>query len=979
MSSAAEAPQTPQRESPAGSRVRWGDFRPHGWVLALGALLIVVIWSGVRVHVANHEHAAFHDAQREVANLAAASKEQIERTFLSLDQAMRFAQALHGAGQSGPGLKALIENAPTLRHLSFHVADESGVVVETSAGDTPVPQTSIADAEEFAIHLRSPEAGLHIGRPRTEAGGRRIVRLSHRLRSSDGSFRGVLVASIAVDELASLLPSMGLREGDSISVVGRDGFVRARIPALESAFETRLSVRQPGIAQCSDPLTGEGACRIASPVDGIERIYEVRRLHTLPLIVVAGRKVGVVEGRIAEDMQSGLVAGTVLSAATLGLCFLLLRQLEGRRSREAELRRSQVKLRETTTHFATTLDNIDQGLLMIDPDGRVQVCNRRALELLELPQALIDQKPYFTAVSALQVARGDVAQTEGSIERWDPLRLEPNRSFVYERTLRDGRILEIRTVRLPDKGAVRTYTDITQRKSAESAAEQARIAAERDSNAKTEFLATMSHEIRTPLNSILGFTGLILEREDLAPEVKRQVQLIQGSGAALLTVVNDILDFSKIEAGQIELEPRSFDSAALIGSTLSIVKGLAGAKRLDIRAEVDPALPPWLVGDEDRIRQILLNLLNNAVKFTREGHVTLAVRSEASADGGHLVRFSVADTGIGIPADKQNLLFQRFSQIDGSIRREFGGTGLGLAISQRLVELMGGAIGVRSEHREGSTFWFTVTLPNGEPPMTPLVKPPFSDVPSGRKARILLAEDVEVNQEIACAVLENAGHCVDVVSDGSEAIMAVQEGDYDLVLMDIQMPVVDGVTASRRIRELEGPKGRIPVFAMTANVLPEQVAKFLAAGMSGHVGKPFKREELFAAVEQALAAQAEPEPAPAASAASCSRAVDATAYRSLLEIMGTSGVRRLLDTLEERLKELPALCAPTAEERKRLAKDAHALVSAAGMLGFLSLSRSFRELEAACLEGAELADILGRLRVTLDDTLKEIASLKEAA
>jgi CheY-like chemotaxis protein len=486
----------------------------------------------------------------------------------------------------------------------------------------------------------------------------------------------------------------------------------------------------------------------------------------------------------------------------------------------------------------------------------------------------------------------------------------------------------------------------------------------------------MSHEIRTPLNSILGFTGLILDRPDLDPEVMRQVHLIQGSGAALLTIVNDILDFSKIEAGQIDLDPHSFGTEALIGNTLSIVRGLAGAKRLAIRADIDPDLPPWLIGDEDRLRQILLNFLNNAIKFTREGHVTLAVRVEASTPEGETVRFSVVDTGIGIPKAKQHRLFQRFSQVDGSIRREFGGTGLGLAISKRLVELMGGTIGVESEERQGSTFWFTVTLPRGEPGAR--MSAAASDVqPASRKARILLAEDVEVNQEIARAVLESAGHTVDVVSDGSEAIMAVQENAYDLVLMDVQMPVVDGVMATHRIRELDGPARDVPIIAMTANVLPEQVAKFRRAGMSGHVGKPFKREELYDAIERALSRKDAGTPATAHAGPAMS--LDTEVLGNLREIMGQAGVGRLLDRLEGRLKEVPVGMPGDAEDRQGLARDAHTLVSACGMLGFLPLSDLFRELEEACLRDDDLAPILQRVQIATTAALGEIAALKEAA
>jgi PAS domain S-box-containing protein len=403
--------------------------------------------------------------------------------------------------------------------------------------------------------------------------------------------------------------------------------------------------------------------------------------------------------------------------------------------------------------------------------------------------------------------------------------------------------------------AVGVVSDITPRKKAEealahakAAAETARAEAELASAAKTEFLATMSHEIRTPLNGILGYTDLLLDDSALSAQQRRQVERVQSAGTALLTVVNDILDFSKIEAGQVELDVLPFSPADLVDDAASIVRGMAEKKGLALNVDVPKDLPKQLVGDADRLRQVLLNLLNNAVKFTPRGSVTLRVET-CGKGAPERLRFVVEDTGIGVAEEHQKHLFQRFSQLDGSIRRQFGGTGLGLAISKHLVELMGGEIGVRSRDGGGATFWFTVDLAPAVEERT--AEEAGTEAPApGPTARILLVEDITINQEIARAVLQAVGHEVDVVSDGAEAIMAVQINTYDLVLMDVQMPVMDGITATQHIRALQHPAKDLPIIAMTANVLPQQIAQFRTAGMDDHVGKPFKRDELYAAVHR---------------------------------------------------------------------------------------------------------------------------------
>jgi CheY-like chemotaxis protein/nitrogen-specific signal transduction histidine kinase len=369
-------------------------------------------------------------------------------------------------------------------------------------------------------------------------------------------------------------------------------------------------------------------------------------------------------------------------------------------------------------------------------------------------------------------------------------------------------------------------------------ARRARARAIQASRAKTEFLATMSHEIRTPLNGVIGFTQLLLKRPVLEAEVRDQIELIGSSGAALLSVVNDILDFSKVEAGEVTLNPQPVRLAAVAEEALAIVQAEAERKRLELRLKVEGQTDATHLVDGQRLRQVLINLLNNAIKFTAEGRVILTVSSAP-----HATRFTVTDTGVGIKAEALPRLFQRFSQADSSITRTYGGTGLGLAISKGLVELMGGRMGVESTPGAGSTFWFELS-----PPLAEAVDQDEADTieEAGVSAHVLLVDDHPVNRQLGVAVLTLLGCTVDTAADGRDAVDAVTVTAYDLVFMDVHMPVMDGLEATCAIRALAGPASRTPIVTMSADVMPEQVARCVAVGMNDRVSKPLNIEDLHA-------------------------------------------------------------------------------------------------------------------------------------
>jgi signal transduction histidine kinase/FixJ family two-component response regulator len=382
--------------------------------------------------------------------------------------------------------------------------------------------------------------------------------------------------------------------------------------------------------------------------------------------------------------------------------------------------------------------------------------------------------------------------------------------------------------------------------------ESARDAANAANVLKTQFLANMSHEIRTPLNGVLAMAE-VMSMGELGDVQRERLGIIRQSGSLLLAVLNDVLDLSKIEAGKLSLVKEDFDIAATLTPTADTFQVLAQGKGLEFGFTISDEAKGWWRGDADRLRQIVGNLLSNAVKFTPHGSVQGAV--EVSPQGDTL-RLVVRDSGVGIAAEKLPALFEKFTQADNSATRRFGGTGLGLAICRELTQMMGGSIDVESREGHGSTFTVELPLTRGEAAGAIAVDTAHSN--GDRNIRLLAAEDNPTNQQVLAAVMESLGIDIDIVADGRQAIDAWKVGGYDLVLMDIQMPVMDGIEASRQIRAIEvaEQRKRTPIVALTANALTHQVEEYMAAGMDGHVAKPIEIAKLYEAISAALTAAA---------------------------------------------------------------------------------------------------------------------------
>ncbi len=486
------------------------------------------------------------------------------------------------------------------------------------------------------------------------------------------------------------------------------------------------------------------------------------------------------------------------------------------------------------------------GKVVLDPSGRILRVNSATCEALGYTEQELVGMPDDYVSHPDEIGRFDDQFRDlvsGKIPSYRVERRYRNRDGIYV-----WFSLVVSMARLPDgtpSHIVGELQDLTERHATESELRRKRLEAEAAVMAKAEFLSNMSHELRTPLTGIIGFAGLLERMGGLPEKARTYVSRVASAGEALLGIVNDILDFTKLEAGHVELDPHPFAPKIPVQETLHLLETEARRKGLDLRSEFDPGLPPMLIADSARIRQVLLNFVGNAIKFTPRGQVTVSESYDAASQ---TLLVKVTDTGIGIPMERRNRLFQRFSQIDGSVSREFGGTGLGLAISKGLVEMMGGEIGVESLVGVGSTFWFTVTATLASSAASNVAVKTEEKIVA--PLRILVVDDVDMNRELLAELLKPLGAQVIEARDGADAVATSMASGFDLILMDLQMPGMDGYAATRAIRANSELNCSTPIFGFSANVLPEHIEACRAAGMNDHISKPIDPDALMKKVVQ---------------------------------------------------------------------------------------------------------------------------------
>lgn len=656
--------------------------------------------------------------------------------------------------------------------------------------------------------------------------------------------------------------------------------------------------------------------------------------------------------RPGVDLEHRIAPGLIVSMALFVLLTAYLLYRTNRQAGEIKAHNTALatdnetlehRVSERTRLLEVTLANLSKGVVLLAQDGHVIMSNEQTKDLLEVAS---DDEAAEVLLSALEEDQSDF----NGVER----RRSSVTSRRKDRACPSGRIVEIRSADLPNSDCIVTINDVTALKRRQAELENATASANAASEAKSRFLSTMSHEMRTPLNGLIGALALV-QKSDLDAQQKELISVAQEASEALLVHISDVLDFSKLEAEKFELDIKPFDLHRMAKSVAGIVTAQVENQRNKLVLDIAEDVPRHVVGDSVRLRQIVLNYVTNANKFTRHGTIRLSMKSTGGDAETARVRISVSDTGIGIPQDRLQDLFQEFSMIESGYTRKCAGTGLGLAISKRLAEAMGGSVGVESELGKGSTFWSEVQLEKCEGAEQFETEFEISEKGFGG-LKILLVDDNATNRLIGSKLLTSGGHLVTLAKNGREAVDLASATRFDAILMDISMPEMDGLEATRHIRKLAEPLSAVPIVALTANAIIGDREKFLAAGMDDYLTKPFRLADIQEKLAK-LVQMAPVSPSPEVQLPDSEISRDGALDIAELELLGEatsddiviSAIETYLSELKIRYAELQSALGTHQDESIKTV--CHAIAGASRSIGALKLGDAAKAAELACVDG----------------------------
>jgi signal transduction histidine kinase/CheY-like chemotaxis protein/HPt (histidine-containing phosphotransfer) domain-containing protein len=925
----------------------------------VGLFGIIIMWAGLFYSLSVERQAAIDKAFDDTNNYARAFQQQSAGMVRSIDQTLLYVRASYIREPDQFDIALWSEHGAFLTNPAYQVSiiGKDGRLRLSSFGAVTRP-VDLSDREHFRFQAENAGDQMFISQPIIlRFIDKPAIQFTRRMVGPDGMFAGVVTVSVDPFYLTRFYDSLDLGGDGTVALVGADGMIRARAPADQRTLGHSL-VNTPIMRLFAQ--WPNGSLTAVSAVDGIRRIYSYRAVEGYPLLVV----VGMSERHALVEWEYGQRTRLVMACVVTGVLLIVvisivLYQARLHRTREA-LRHSEARHAQKSHLLEVTLQNMDQGIIKMDAEQTVEVVNRRMAELYDLPETVATGPHKQPEMLKLLWKRGEFGTDDADFAAWFE-RFSSAGGYGGDGIPREhirpgGRVLEIRGRSLPDGGAVQTFTDITARKQAEETLRAARDEADRSARAKSEFLAMMSHEIRSPMSGLLGIIELLRDTT-LAPEQHDMIDLVHGSAASLLRVVNDILDFSKMEAGRLAVNLEPVEIRKLVDTIIEPTVLAAAAKGVQFTSAVADDVPAWLMLDPLRLRQILVNLLTNAVKFTAAGTVSMAVTCAIDPNGGPALWFAVRDSGIGMSPEQLGRLFEPFSQADASTTKVFGGTGLGLTISRRLARLLGGDITVESQHAAGSVFRLHLQLLPATPVTAESDGPAETAVPISLDPwRILVAEDQATNRWLIERQLERLGCSVVAVENGRAALAALESGTFDLLISDCHMPEIDGVTLTQLVRAAEAARGAspMPILGLTADVSTEMRARCLSAGMDDIVAKPIDLRRLRAALlRQAHPGAAEPVAVDDAVASGVEDAVASAVFDSAnCRELFADDVAEGGEWLTSYLASAAALVAEVERsvrsgDRDGLTASAHKLAGASLAAGATDLGRRARCLEAA--------------------------------